>query len=156
MSKKIIFLLVLISSIALFSCKYKVGFYEKTVAIPQNEWSSTYKPSFTIEISDTANLYNLYVIVRHTDAYHYNNLWVNFTSIAPGSVAETQKLNLTLGNNAKWLGSGMAEVFEHRILINRNPVKLHKGKYIFLLQNIMREDPLEEIMNVGIRVSKID
>lgn len=140
----------------LFACKYKVGFYEKTVVLPEHSWASSNRPDFTIEITDTTCVYNIYVVVRHSDAYHYNNLWIDFTSIAPGSVAETQKLNLKLGDNTKWLGASMNDVIEHRILINHNPVKLQSGKYIFTLQNIMREDPLLEVMNVGVRVSKVE
>ncbi|PZP46037.1 MAG: hypothetical protein DI598_12575 [Pseudopedobacter saltans] len=156
MLKKIASVILLATLVLLVSCKYKVGFYEKTVVVPGNEWGSGFRPSFTIEITDTSTAYNIYVIVRHTDAYHYNNLWINFTSIAPRSVAETQKLNLKLGDNTKWLGSSMDDIVEHRILVNRNPVKLHAGKYVFMLQNIMREDPLAEIMNVGIRVAKVE
>lgn len=156
MLKRSTFIVLFSITVFLFACKYKVGFYEKAVVVPEKAWSSSFRPSFTIDVSDTSCTYNIYVIVRHTDAYHYNNLWINFTSIAPGSVAETQKLNLKLGDNSKWLGSSMDDVIEHRILVNRNPVKLSPGKYIFMLQNIMREDPLDEVMNVGVRVSKVE
>ena len=33
--------------------------------------------------------------------------------------------------------------------------KLKAGRYKFILENIMREDPLKEVMNVGIRVEKV-
>ncbi len=156
MTKRFAYIVLFLVSSFLFACKYKVGFYEKTVVVPNHAWASSFRPTFTFEITDTTTSYNIYVITRHTDAYHYNNMWIEFTSIAPASVAETQKLNLKLGDNAKWLGSSMDDIVEHRILVNRNPVKLKSGKYIFTLQNIMREDPLEEVMNVGIRVSKVE
>lgn len=157
MTKRFAYSLILVAvTCILFSCKYKVGYYEKTAAVPEHSWSSKFRPNFTVEILDTAAAYNIYVVVRHSDAYHYNNLWINFTSIAPGSVAETQKLNLKLGDNTKWLGSSMDDIVDHRILVNRNPVKLKAGNYIFMLENIMREDPLTEILNVGVRVSKVE
>lgn len=156
MTKRFAIIVLLICSSFLFACKYKAGYYEKTVVVPNHAWASGFRPTFTFEITDTASTYNIFVITRHTDAYHYNNLWINFTSIAPASIAETQKLNLRLGDNRRWLGSSMDDIIEHRILVNRNPVKLKPGKYIFMLQNIMREDPLEEMMNVGIRVAKTE
>lgn len=156
MTKRFAIIVLFVCSSFLFACQYKVGYYEKTVVVPNYAWASGFRPTFTFEITDTMSAYNIYVITRHTDAYHYNNLWINFTSIAPASIAETQKLNLKLGDNRRWLGSSMDDIIEHRILVNKNPVKLKPGKYIFMLQNIMREDPLEEMMNVGIRVAKTE
>ena len=60
-----------------------------------------------------------------------------------------------LGNNRQgWLGSGMDDIFEHRIAFNDKPAPFQKGKYTFTLQQDMREDPLEHIINAGIRVEK--
>ncbi len=156
MTKRCAIIALLVCSSFLFACKYKIGYYEKMVVVPRHAWASGFRPSFTFEITDTVSAYNIYVLTRHTDAYHYNNMWINFTSIAPAGIAETQKLNLKLGDNTKWLGASMDDIVEQRILVNRNPVKLKPGKYIFTLQNIMREDPLEEVVNVGVRVSKAE
>jgi hypothetical protein len=50
----------------------------------------------------------------------------------------------------------MDDIFEHRILITRSPQRLTKpGIYKFRLENIMREDPLQYVMNVGVRVEKV-
>jgi hypothetical protein len=49
----------------------------------------------------------------------------------------------------------MDDIFEHRILITARPEPLTRaGEYQFTLENIMRVDPLPEVMNVGIRVEK--
>jgi gliding motility-associated lipoprotein GldH len=143
--------------IVLISCNPRVGVFEKNVAIPGHEWSSRFKPEIHFEVSDTSSLYNIYVVVRHTDAYRFNNLWINIYTQAPGdSVANRQSLDLRLANDEKgWLGSGMDDIFEQRILVTRQPVALAKaGVYRFTLENIMREDPLEGIMNAGIRVER--
>jgi gliding motility-associated lipoprotein GldH len=61
---------------------------------------------------------------------------------------------LALATDSKgWLGTGMDDIFEHRILITALE-RPRAGTYKFLLGNIMREDPLEYVMNVGIRVEK--
>jgi gliding motility-associated lipoprotein GldH len=68
-----------------------------------------------------------------------------------------QRLDLLLATDDKgWLGSGMDDIYEHRIRITQQPQRLaRKGLYKFRLEQIMREDPLENIMNVGIRVEKV-
>jgi gliding motility-associated lipoprotein GldH len=134
----------------------KLDVFEKSIAFDKHEWKSANKPSFDFAIADTNVLYNIYVVVRHDDAYHYNNLWLNITTLAPASKPETQQIELTLANNAKgWLGTGMDDVFEHRIRITNAPIKLKKGNYHFTIQHTMREDPLPYVLSAGIRVEKV-
>jgi gliding motility-associated lipoprotein GldH len=95
-------------------------------------------------------------VLRHADAYRYNNLWVNIHTKAPGdSTAQVQALDLQLATNDRgWLGVGMDDIYEHRVRISQAPVQLKAGTYQFKLEQIMRDDPLEHILNVGIRVEK--
>jgi gliding motility-associated lipoprotein GldH len=133
-----------------------VDVFEKNVAIPKHQWEASFRPEIDFEISDTTALYNIYVVVRHTDAYRYNNLWMNVYTQVPGDSVKSQRLDLKLATDDKgWLGTGMDDIFEHRIQITRDPLPLtRKGVYKFRLENIMREEPLQHVMNVGIRVEK--
>jgi len=129
--------------------------FEKTVFFPKHVWSANEKPSFTFTVEDTSSLYNIFVVLRHEDAYRFNNLWLNITTQAPGDSARTQQVNVRLADNTRgWLGTGMDDVFDHRARITQMPVKLRKGNYTFTLQQIMREDPLQYVLNAGIRVEK--
>lgn len=133
----------------------KVDVFEKNVTIPNHEWSSTFKPEIAFEITDTLSAYNIFAVVRHSDAYRYKNIWLNVYTHAPGDTINKQQLDLQLATDDKgWLGSGMDDIYEHRILITGKPVALRAGTYRFRLENIMREDPLEHVFNVGIRVEK--
>lgn len=136
------------------SCQ-TIDIYEKTSAFPAHNWKSLEKPTFTFEITDTTSLYNIFLVLRHEDAYNYNNLWINLTVKSPVDVVNIRR-EFILGNNKQgWLGSGMDDVFEHRIAFNDKPAPLKRGKYTFRLQQDMREDPLEHILNAGIRVEKV-
>ena len=141
--------------IALAGCG-TLDVYEKTVFFPDREWKSNNKPSFTFTISDTAAAYHIFVILRHEDAYHFNNIWMNIATQAPHDTVSTQQVNIILADNSKgWLGTGMGDVFDHRARITRLPVKLKKGNYTFILQQHMREEPLQFVLNAGIRVEKV-
>jgi len=130
--------------------------FEKTVAFSTHEWKTNNKPSFSFTIEDTVSAYNIYVIIRHEDAYHFNNLWLNITTQAPHDTLKTQLINITLADNKKgWLGTGMDDVFDTRARITRQPIKLKKGNYTFTLQQNMREEPLQFVLNAGIRVEKV-
>ena len=149
------FLLFTFHFIFLISCT-KLNVFEKNVTIPSHQWSSSFKPQIVFNITDTTATYNIYFVIRHTDAYPYKNIWINIGTTLPGdSTGSHQRLDVPLATDDKgWLGSGMDDIFEHRILIaNNTPAR--SGNYIFTLQNIMRDDPLPAVMNVGIRVEKV-
>ena len=146
--------LILVLVVAITSCQ-TIDVYEKTATFSSHNWKSADKPSFTFEITDTASLYNIFFVFRHEDAYNYNNIWINMTVKSPADVV-TARREFILGNNRQgWLGSGMDDIFEHRIAFNDKPAPLHAGKYTFTLQQDMREDPLEHVVNAGIRVEKV-
>ncbi len=130
--------------------------YEKMVSFPEHQWKTGNKPSFTFTIEDTVSAYHFFVIFRHEDSYHFNNLWLNISTQAPRDTVKTQLLNVPLADNKKgWLGAGMDDVYDHRARITRAPLKLKKGNYTFTLQQNMREEPLQFVLNAGIRVEKV-
>ncbi|MDB5249070.1 MAG: gliding motility protein GldH [Segetibacter sp.] len=140
--------------IALASCE-TINIYEKTATFSSHSWKSAEKPSFTFEITDTTSLYNIFFVLRHEDAYNYNNIWINLTVKSPVDVV-TIRREFILGDNRQgWFASGMDDIFEHRTPFNKTPAPLHKGTYTFTLQQDMREDPLDHIINAGIRVEKV-
>jgi gliding motility-associated lipoprotein GldH len=131
--------------------------YEKNIAIPGHAWDYSFKPTVSFDIIDTTSSYNIFLVVRHTDAFRYNNLWVKIRSKTPGdSVAMTQQFDLPLATQHKWTATGMDDIFEHRILLYRRPVKFSRsGSYTVVMEHVMRENPLEYIMNVGLRLEKV-
>lgn len=139
------------------SCTH-VDLYEKTVPIPRHEWSSSFKPQFKFTIKDTAVPYQVYIILRHNDLYNYNNIWINLYTKAPGDTVQKVQYELPLASKEKgWLGSAMDDIYEHRISITPQNQKLYfkrSGEYTFTIEQIMREDPLQHVMDVGLRLEK--
>ena len=152
---KPVYHIVIFLGIFLLSCGTN-NMYERTERFPKQEWPVSTEPLMKFEISDTVSLYNIYVVIRHTDAYRYNNIWLNVTTQSPNDTPHTQLLDISLADNTKgWLGSGMDDIFDRRARITRNPVRLKKGMYTFKLQQAMREDPLGYVLSAGIRVEKV-
>lgn len=140
----------------LFSaCGLRTGVFEKTVSFAGHEWPSSVKPEFTFTISDTASLYNVFIVTRHSDAYSFNNLYVKATVREPG-VPETKSAvyDLTLASNKAWIGTAMDDIYDARVLIQPKTKFSHPGDYHFTLEQLMREDPLRNMLNVGLRVEK--
>lgn len=139
-----------------FSSCTTIDLYEKSVSIPGHAWKSSYKPSFTFTIKDTTSPYQLYFIIRHKDSYNYNNIYINLYIKLPGSDSiRTIRKDITLATDAQgWTeASGMDDIYEHRIKLGE-PEMLKAGDYSFTIEQIMREDPLQHVLNAGIRVEK--
>ncbi|TAE16966.1 MAG: gliding motility lipoprotein GldH [Bacteroidetes bacterium] len=151
-----IFFYMLALVLGLASCQ-KIHLYEKTKFFAQQQWKDTDTARFAIDVEDTTVLYNISVVVRHTDAYRYNNIWVNVVAQAPGGKPTPQLLELQLADNAQgWLAKGVDDIYDHRIKISRYPVRLAKGTHQFALNHAMRENPLQHILQAGIRIEKAE
>lgn len=129
--------------------------YEKHVSLVNHEWKNDYRPEFDFAIKDTTALYKVFFVIRHTEKYRYNNIWINLYSQPPGDTLHKAQYEMQLATNDKgWLATGMGDIYEHRKELTR-PVRLKAGTYKLKLENIMREDPLQHVLNVGIRIEKI-
>jgi len=150
-----LFSVLVIASSLLAGCQ-TIDLYEKTAPIPRHEWSSSFKPQFQFDIEDTTANYDIYIVIRHTGKYNWNNIWLSVSTQVPGDSATRQtKYELPLASNDGWLGTAMDDIYEHRVRITpKEGVAFKKGSYRFTLQQIMREDPLLHVMNAGIRVEK--
>lgn len=134
-----------------------VGVFEKNAVIPGQQWERSFQPEFEFTITDTAAVYNIYVTLRHTYAYNFNNIWLNVSFHIPGDTARQQRVDIPLADNDKgWLGTGMDDIYEVRKLITPQPYRFGaSGNCRFTLEQIMRENPLKHVMNAGIRVEKV-
>lgn len=151
--------LFLAGAFLLAGCR-SIDLYEKTVSLPGHQWNSSYTPSFSFTIKDTSAAYQLYFIIRHSDRYHFNNIYIDLSARQPGmDSAQTARYDLRLGTDSEgWLGSGMDDIYEHRIPLTPlggRFVFKKPGEYTFTLKQIMREDPLQQVLNVGVRIEKI-
>jgi gliding motility-associated lipoprotein GldH len=146
-------------ALCLVACN-TVDLYEKTAAIPGHSWKNDFRPSFTFTIKDTSSPYEIYFVIRHNDRYSFNNIYVNLTTKQPGQDStQTERLDLKLAtDNEGWLASGMDDIYEHRIPLtprrNQDFYFPRPGEYTFSIEQIMRENPLNNVLNVGLRIEK--
>lgn len=151
-------LALLLTMAAFFNACNTLDIYEKNISIPGYQWTYAFRPGFDFDIKDTASLYNISIVLRHTDAYRYNNIWLNVGIQSPNDTASTtQRLDMQLGNDAKgWEGTGIDDIWEVRRPATKAPVQFKKpGTYHFTVAQVMRENPLPNVMSIGVRVEKV-
>ncbi|MEO6405271.1 MAG: gliding motility lipoprotein GldH [Ferruginibacter sp.] len=149
--------LIEIAIILSFTCCRQIDLYEKNINIPDNKWSAGYAANGTFNLTDTLSSYNIYIVLRHTDAYNYNNIWLRVGLQSPGDSLYFQNIDLPLGSDASgWEGTGMNDIWEVRKLISGQPRRFRKaGIYNFSISQIMRDNPLPAVMSAGLRLEKI-
>ncbi|HSZ33921.1 MAG TPA: gliding motility lipoprotein GldH [Puia sp.] len=149
-------LLFLAFFISISSCNWTTGVFEKNLEFNDHEWSSSVKPDISFDVTDTVSLYNIYLVLRHTDAYHFNNMYVRATVKEPGNTqVRTGDYDLQLATNGKgWIGTAMDDIYDARILIQQKTRFRKPGIYHIKLEQLMREDPLKNVLSAGLRVEK--
>jgi gliding motility-associated lipoprotein GldH len=136
------------------ACKTK-QLYEQNTIYPNHQWDTKATNEYQFNITDTNAMYKLFFVIRHHNAYHYKNIWIQLNTTAPNDSVTKQSFNLNLADDEKgWLGTGMDDIYDQRIPITTGSIHLKKGLYKFSLQHTMREDPLENVLSTGIRVEK--
>ncbi len=134
----------------------QVELYEKNTAIPAYKWDYNFAAKGNFNITDTVSAYNIYIVLRHTDSYAYNNIWLQVGLQAPGDTMYYQKVELSLGSDAGgWEGTGMNDIWEVRKPLTDKPRRFKKpGNYNFSISQVMRDNPLPHVMSAGLRLQK--
>jgi len=129
---------------------------EKNLTFDHHAWPSSVKPDIAFEITDTVSTYNIYIVLRHTDAYHFNNIYIRATVKEPGDPkGRTGDYDLQLATNDKgWIGTAMDDIYDARLLIQPKTKFRKSGTYHIVLEQLMREDPLQNVLSAGLRVGR--
>ncbi len=151
---------LLLAVVFLSACEPSSSVFQQQEAIPQTRWQSAFKPVFYFDISDSLATYNLFFLIRHTEAYPFSNIWLRFSIKGPhDTVAKSQQIEIPLAqDNGRWYGRNMNEIWEQRMPIatGKGPNILFPktGRYKIQLEHLMRTNPLPEVLNIGLRVER--
>ncbi|PWG78204.1 gliding motility lipoprotein GldH [Pararcticibacter amylolyticus] len=121
--------------------------------IDNRNWTYTQKVRFPVTIEDPAKAYNVYLNLRHTADYKYSNIFVLIHQSGPGMKTSTERREFKLAYpDGEWLGSGSGNFYTYQLQFRENYKFPSKGIYTFEFEQNMRDNPLREINDVGIRV----
>ncbi len=127
---------------------------DRNVPITDRAWHYDDRPSVTAHITDTTNRYDVYLNLRHTPDYRYANIFVLLHEQAPDGRDTTERFEIRLAEpDGRWLGRGGGSVYTHQQLVKENVRFADTGKYVFAFEQNMRENPLLEVTDVGIRIA---
>ena len=129
--------------------------FKDNVELKEAKWPIKTVPSFSFDISDTTRTYSLFYNLRNTKSYPYYNLYVTRTLIGPDGKAIERKLDELILANAttgKPTGNGLGDIYDHKFLAVKDFRFPKAGKYTVRIEQYMRQDPLPEVVSVGLSV----
>ena len=151
---RLIFSLLVI--VALVSCDDQ-RIYEKNADLKDKMWLADSTLDFTFKVPDLKEKYNLYLNLRNTVSYPYENIYITYyLKDTLNNEIKKQLVNYNLFDpkTGKPFGSGLGDVFDHQFLLLENFKFERPGPYVFEIQQYMRMDTLPEILSGGLRVEK--
>ena len=152
LKKNILTVSVMILSIIVTSCNKNVVFSEYT-KLPDEGWKTENKLSFEVDIKNNKPYHNVFLNVRHADAYPYSNLFVFLTTTYPDGKTSIDTLECVLANKkGEWQGDGAGDIWDNKIPLKQNLIFPQTGKYKFTFEQGMRSNPLPLIMDFGMTV----
>ena len=113
--------------------------------------------SYEFEIKDTAVIYNFSFNLRNTNDYQYSNLFVFRNLQSPDGRIKTDTSEFILAKpNGQWLGkTSSGTVIENSMLFLKKKLPI-AGKYTFTFSQGMREESLNNIIDIGLKIIKRD
>ncbi|MEM7106786.1 MAG: gliding motility lipoprotein GldH [Bacteroidota bacterium] len=132
--------------------------YEKNYDLADKTWLSDSVLRFDFELVTIEQPTNLFYNIRNSLSYPFQNLYVKYTlTDTLGQVFREELVNHNLFDvkTGKPFGSGIGDVFDHRIKLLSNYRFENPGKYKIYLQHYMRPDTLKEVISVGVRLERV-
>ncbi|MDI9358549.1 MAG: gliding motility lipoprotein GldH [Phycisphaerales bacterium] len=139
----------------LYACSSRNNFIENYQSFPNHRWASNDKVNIPAVIPDSVGHYNLYLLLRCENSYEFNNIWLKITA-AYGDTAFSMTKEFILMDNHHWLGNVYRDVIELQLPITTQPIRLKAGSYQFMLEQVMRQNPLKGVLNVGMMIERTD
>ncbi len=145
---------VLLFAVVFISCDKNVIF-EENVKIPGEKWHKDSIVELSTSINDTINLYDIYLNLRHNTEYEYRNFYLFFETHLPNGMVVRDTLECILADKSgKWHGKGFGRIKSNRFHFRENVWFPSEGKYEFRIEQAMREDELNGIVDIGVRIEK--
>jgi gliding motility-associated lipoprotein GldH len=133
--------------------------YQSDVPVPGGEWDRGLVPEFLFDISDTVNKHDLFIDIRHTGDYPYSDLFLFVDLNGPGGRHLRDTVECLLADpTGRWYGKGTGYIFADRYrakvlykMGNRFP---SAGRYSIKLEQAMRTEKLQGVLDVGVSVER--
>lgn len=132
--------------------------YHQFQDIKESSWS---KGDSLVFLVDTMSFvpgveYNIDIETTNNSRFGYQNLWLFVrNNVSSDAIFQQDSIQLKLADEyGKWLGAGFGSFFQVSVPYKRKVKFSKKHPYTFVFVHGMRDEPLEGIEKVGLRISR--
>lgn len=151
---------VLLITGALASCNSGNQFSENR-SLP-GYWDRDNAIEFTIPQLDSLKKYNIYINVRNTNDYRFNNIFLIVSMQFPHGRVNTDTLEYRMANpDGSWMGKGIGSIKENKLWYKEGVSFFEKGNYTISISHAIRNNgevegvtKLDGITDIGILVEE--
>jgi len=126
-------------------------------------WNKNETIEFTMPQLDSLKKYNLFLNLRNTNDYRFNNIFLIISMEFPHGKTITDTLEYKMAYpDGTWLGAGIGNIKENKLWYKENVSFLEKGDYKIRINHAVRNNgtiegvtELEGITDVGYSVEAI-
>jgi len=153
---------ILLLSLVLSSCDSNT-IWSESKSLPDGFWRKDVILNFNLPQVDSTALYNVFLTVRNTNDYKYNNLYVIVAMEYPFGKKVTDTIEYKMANpDGTWLGSGIGSVKENKLWLKEGFQFKEAGNYNISITHAMRNNGeadgvsnLEGITDIGFSIEAI-
>ncbi|QNJ97434.1 gliding motility lipoprotein GldH [Constantimarinum furrinae] len=139
------------SNVALSKWESLPGYWEKDRAV-----------EFEFPAPDSLKIYNVFIHVRNTNDYKYNNIFLVVDLEFPHGKTITDTLEYKMAYpNGEWMGTGIGSIKENKLWYKENVSFREAGNYNIIITQAVRNNGevdgvtnLEGITDIGVSVEE--
>lgn len=159
MKSKIILFLMLVFCLA--ACQQNNYVFDEYKSL-KNNWAYQDDLQFVFSSNDTLQQYNVYISLRNTLAYEFQNIFLISSITFPNGKVVVDTLEYPMAHkDGRFLGTGTS-IIENKLWLKEKVRFSEEGDYVFQIRHAMRKanevKPLEElkgIVNVGLQIENL-
>ena len=154
MRKALLYIVSILLVAGMASCDRKRDF-EAYKTLDEKGWNKDSVVVFNVQLTDTMKNHNLYVNIRNKGTYGYSNLWLFLSIGSPDGKLVTDTVEFSLAEpSGRWKGSGIGDLHDNQILYKSSVYFPKAGDYTFSIKQGMRDNVLQGIRDIGLRIEK--
>ena len=129
--------------------------FDENKKLDNNNWDQEQPLVFLANVTDTIHPHNVYINIRNAGFYPFSNIFMFINTRLPQGQIFRDTIEIMLQSpDGKWMGDGLGDIWDNRILFKPHVRFPQTGEYRFELYQAMRVNPLPGIMDAGIRIEK--
>lgn len=149
-------LMLVLFGLLITGCNQNV-LMDENLAVDSEGWDYRNRAGFELVVEDTVANHAFYLNVRQKESYRFSNLYVFLHTSFPNGTQTHDTIECILARpDGKWLGKSSGNYISNQILLNESLRFPLAGRYRFEIEQAMREEELQGIANIGIRIEKLN